>query len=574
MSGVLPIYILDAIGPFFRSLPPGRINWSKIPFSHLEKDGRVDRVLFRTIREDFDHICRKAVEFGFNAVSLDDVAHLVDHPGYPTDLRERIQTYREEFERLFAIARSYDLDIYLTTDIMFFDASMARTLGRNHARIITFLKQAIDDLFRRFPQIAGVISRIGETDGLDVEGDFRSKLVIRTARDARRYLQALLPVFEHHDRTWIFRTWSVGAYPIGDLIWNRETLRDTFEGIESRCLILSIKYGESDFFRYLPVNKQFFRGGHRKMIELQARREYEGAGEYPSFIGFDYETYRDALRDLPAFAGAMVWCQTGGWLKFRRLSFLEPDGRWNEINTWASIRLFRDGVTAARAIETWRETYAPDMDGAKLLRFLTLSSEVVRRLLYVEEFARQKVFFRRLRIPPQLSVFWDHILINHSMRQVLRCFVSDGEAMITQGQEALKDIKEMQSLAKELSLPEADILFMHDTFEVLSAAREYYFRDFSPEIVVRLTELRTRYRDQHSRRYSVHLDFRPARITRRRLRRYINVLLRHQRGYRWIDRFFTIWLLGWIYPALRKLGGRFLPEFSRKQAMGIDTVFK
>ncbi len=31
--------------------------------------------------------------------------------------------------------------------------------------------------------------------------------------------------FERRDRLLIFRTWSVGAYRIGDLIWHRDTLR-------------------------------------------------------------------------------------------------------------------------------------------------------------------------------------------------------------------------------------------------------------------------------------------------------------------------------------------------------------
>jgi len=569
-----PLFILDAIGPFFRSLPPGRNNWSKIPFDQLEINGRVDRNRFTTIRRDFSRVCEKAVEYGFTAISLDDVAHLVDHLSYAPELRARIQAYQEEFTELFNIARSHGLEIYLTTDIMYFDESLKRTLGFHHARIITFLKQMIHDLFIRFPQLSGIISRIGESDGLDVKGDFHSKLVIRKPRDARRYLAELLPVFEQHNRTWIFRTWSVGAYRIGDLIWNRDTLHETFDRIDSRHLILSIKHGESDFFRYLPPNKQFFRGRQSKLIELQARREYEGAGQYPSYIGHDYELIRDQIIGKADIAGIMVWCQTGGWTRFSRLSFLDPEAVWNEINTWVSIRLFRDGVTADAAVESWRQRYAPHMDREKLLRFLMLSGSVVQRLLYVEEYARKKVYFRRLRIPPQLSVFWDHILINHSMRQVLRCFVSDGESMIQHGQMALNDIDEMRQLAIDLSLPVEDVDFMRDTFEILAAAREYYFREFTPATVARLTELRNQYRARHALRYSVHLDFKPARIKSRRLRVYFRILFREKRGYRLIDRIFTIRILSWMYPLLRRIGNRFLPDFSQRQAMGIDTLFK
>jgi len=574
MPSTKPIFILDAIGPFFRHAPPGRINWSKIPFSHLEHNGVVNRERFVEIRRDFKTVCEKAVEFGFNAISLDDLAHLTDHPAYSADLHARIRAYQEEYSILFNIAVELGLHIYITTDIMYFNATLEKELGHRHSGIARFLGQSIDELFRRFPQVTGIISRIGETDGLDVEGDFRSQLTIRNPRQARQFLTSILPVFEKHDRHWIFRTWSVGAYRIGDLIWNRDTLQKTFDRIQSRHLTLSIKHGESDFFRYLPVNKQFFRGELSKIIELQARREYEGAGEYPSFIGFDYEKYRDQLREAKHMAGAMVWCQTGGWTRFRRLSFLDPGAVWNEINTWVAIRLFRDGVSAEQAIESWRQRYAPAMDPAKLLQFLQLSDSVVQRLLYVEEFARQKIFFRRLRIPTQLSVFWDHILINHSMRQVLRCFVTDGEVAIKQAHQSLRELAEMKQLAADLKLPVDDIIFMHDTFEVLAAAREYYFREFSPEIVARLTSLRTEYRARYPVRYSIHLDFKPVRIKSRRLRGYLKILFRNKRGYRLIDRIFTVRILSWLYPLLKRMGFRFLPEFSDKQAMGIDTLFK
>ena len=52
------------------------------------------------------------------------------------------------------------------------------------------------------------------------------------------------------------------------------------------------------------------------------------------------------------------------------------------------------------------------------------------------------------------------------------------------------------------------------------------------------------------------------------------ILVRHKRGYRWIDHFFTIRVLGFFYPVLKRFRVRHMPKFARKQAMGIDTVFK
>lgn len=531
------------------------------------------RDLFPEIRREFEIICARAAEYGYNAISLDDLAHLVDHPAYPSDLRARIQAYQEEFSRLFEIAGRHGLAVYITTDIMFFHPAIDAACGSSFSRQMDFLATAIDQLFTRFP-VAGIISRIGESDGLDVEGDFHSRLMIRHPRQARRCVKQLLPVFEHHQRQWIFRTWSVGAYRVGDLIWNRDTLQAVFENIESDALILSMKHGESDFFRYLPVSKQFFRGKLQRIIEIQARREYEGAGEFPSFIGGEVERFRDALKDAPTLRGAMVWCQTGGWIRFRRLTFLDPNALWNEINTWTAIRIIKDGMDADAAIVAWCRRFAPTMNYADLLQFLQLSSDVVTNLLYVDEYANRKVYFRRLRVPPLLAVFWDHVIINHSMRQLLRCFVTDDDAVIERGRDALKKIDEMRGLAERLGLPVKDIEFMRDTFAIFAVAREYYFGEYTPELADRLRTMREAYRSRHAVRYSIHLDFQPVNIKTRRLRWYLRILFRDKRGYRLLDRFFTIRILGWLYPLLTRMGLKFLPEFSRKQAMGIDSVFK
>ena len=81
-------------------------------------------------------------------------------------------------------------------------------------------------------------------------------------------------------------------------------------------------------------------------------------------------------------------------------------------------------------------------------------------------------------------------------------------------------------------------------------------------------------RARHAHRYSIHLDFKPVPIKTARLRFYLKILFREQRGYRLIDRVFTIHILSWLYPVMKRMGVNFLPAFSQKQAMGIDSLFK
>jgi hypothetical protein len=569
------LLLVDGIGPFFQRIPAGlRVNWSKIPFARLERDGVLDDGLWRDVRRDFAVFAHRVATLGFNAVTLDDVAHLYDAPHYPARLRRTIASYRRRYRELFSLAAAQGLSVFVTTDVMFFTPHLERRLGDSPTRIACFLRDATASLLDDFPEVAGVILRIGESDGVDTDGDFRSRIVLRSPSATRRLLRILLPSFEERRRLLVLRTWSVGAYPMGDLIWNRNTLRAILRGIRSPSLILSMKHGESDFFRYLPLAKQFFRTEQPKIVELQARREYEGFGEYPSFIGWDHLAIREQLTAASNVVGVSVWTQTGGWSKFRRRTFLDPPSVWNEINTEVTAHVFRDGVDVDEAVSRFCAARGRPESTAPLLELLRLSDEVIKELLYIEDLARQKLFFRRLRIPPLLSVYWDHILVNHSMRKLLRCLVRDGERAMAQGERSLEKIQRMIDLAPSAGMPVEDLLFQKRTFEILVAARRYYFDEYSPDVARRLLVLRERYRALYPEAYTVHLDFSPMRLERAHLHRLLSLILRRQRGYRWVDRILTIRLLALLSPFVRRMPDRVVPEVAKRQAMGIDSILR
>ena len=46
---------------------------------------------------------------------------------------------------------------------------------------------------------------------------------------------------ERRQKNLVFRTWTVGAYPVGDLQWNRRTFDRVFGGITSDRLVISMK---------------------------------------------------------------------------------------------------------------------------------------------------------------------------------------------------------------------------------------------------------------------------------------------------------------------------------------------
>jgi len=572
----MEIRLIDAIGPFFRDYPLARINWSKIPFDHLPTEGPERRLRWDRIREDVRHFAEAVSAIGYNAVSLDDVIHLVDHD-HSAAVRARIAVFQEEYRALFAILREAGLAIYLTQDVLSYSPEMRDRIGTGAAAATEFLRDLVSRCFTSFPEVSGLILRIGESDGLDVTGDFRSELVLRTAGDVRRMLRTILPVFEAAGKTLVFRTWTVGAYSIGDLMWHRRTLARSLKGIRSEALVLSMKYGESDFFRHLPLNRNFFATGHKTLVELQARREYEGSGEFPSFIGHDYERYAAELEEAKHLVGFSVWCQTGGWLPFRRLAFLGEDAIWTEINAFVTHRLFARRESVEVAVRECVRAFGLQ-NPAAVLELLRLSEEVVKELFYFEDYAREKLYFRRVRIPPLVEVYWNTIFIHQSIRKLLGHFARDREAAIRSAHQAMRKIDRMEELAHSTGLPVEDIRFMRDTFELLALAREFFMGPDTEDIRHRIEQAKDDYQHKYPPgtrfRYRVSLNFHrfedPGRFTRWCLR----TAFRTRPGYRIVDRVFVLHLLSLFYRLVKRRRPGWIPEFARESAMGIDVIFR
>jgi len=128
------LLLIDAIGPFFRMLPKGRKNWSKIPFSSLSLEPQARRRQhFDQIAEDLRLFARRVKQAGYNAVSLDDVPHLADHPWYEPEIRERIAIFRQEFRRLFTLLKTEGLSLYLTMDVLTLTPRLKRKRERRYS---------------------------------------------------------------------------------------------------------------------------------------------------------------------------------------------------------------------------------------------------------------------------------------------------------------------------------------------------------------------------------------------------------------------------------------------------------
>lgn len=574
----MELFLIDAIGPFFRNYNKSRINWSKIPFSHLATSGPEASHQWQRIHQDMRDFAREISNMGYNAVTLDDLAHLAPHPLHEPEIAANISFFREQFASLFnLLTEEFGLMVYLTSDVVPLTPAIEQSLSHQPAELQNYYTTLVANTLDDFPQLSGIILRIGESDGVDVKDPIRTRLHLRNPRDTNQLIRKLLPEFESRNKKLILRTWTVGAHKIGDLIWHRGTLTETLADIDSPNFIVSMKHGESDFFRHIPLNKAFFHVKQAKIIELQARREYEGAGEFPSFIGADCEQFARELEQAENIIGMSVWCQTGGWHRFQRLAFLSGNRHsdiWIRLNVAVAIHIFR----YKRSVEQSIEHVLGANRAAATLELLRHADTVIREIYYIEEFAIKKLFFRRVRIPPLLHIYWDGLFINHAVSKILSHFIPDPEPGMRSSEAAYLLFPKMINLARKADLPVDDIEHMRDFFHLILLARRYYFLPYDETIAsqIRLAKktYKRRYPSSVRKRYRIKISFTPFHVRRRTLSWLSAILLRKQRGYRVIDRIFTLHLLGFIYRVFKPRDPKKIPKLLRKSAMGMDALFK
>jgi len=567
--------IADGIGPFFKGTPNARINWSKIPFKDLDANVLYDETAKKTLLDDFKFLVEALFARDFNVVTLDDMAHLLEEPFYPIYLNEKIGHYQKLYESLFEIAKLAGMKVWITTDFIYSNDDLEDYLGSKVNDWIDFFESRVIHLFEQFPKLDGLILRIGEVDGKDVEGDFRSHPMIKYHHHLNHLLLKLMPIFEQKNKTLIMRTWSVGMYPVGDMMWNKSSLEKILKNVHSDHFVISMKYGESDFFRYLGLNKLFKKLKIPMIIELQARREYEGAGEYPSFIGYEYMRFKNKLAENSYLLGTMVWIQTGGWTHFKRLTFLTPEAIWNVINIDTIQMMFHHNYNMEEILERLHKEHAAHLLFKEFQTFMEYSHDVIRQLLYIESFAAERLYFRRIRIPPLMGLTWDAIWIHPMVARMVYHFGVDHGKIVRKGWKALAKLEKMKQISETYQWHANDIQFQYDTFHLLAIVREVYFGTMRQKFGCDLEREIGAYEKKYPWGYRIHYNPKVRYLRHdNAIVRWLRWLLRSKRGYRWVDRWIVIRLLALLFPIVYQIAKHRIPKELRNQAMGIGSLFK
>jgi hypothetical protein len=273
-----------------------------------------------------------------------------------TEDRKWVDAKAAQIREMHAGCEANGMDIYAMSDLILFPKrliekySIEKTFGDpKNPLTVKFVRAQIDEMFKQFPLLDGLVVRIGETylhDAPYHQGSILNK------KDAESTIIPLIKILREEicvkrDKQLIFRTW--GSFDV-DL----ETYMKVNDAIEPHeNLTFSIKHCEGDFHRANAFSKIIGQGRHKQIIEVQCAREYEGKGAFPNYIcngvinGFEEhdrmpEEEINSLSEFYAqrpdlYAGVWTWTRGGGW----NGPYIK-DEMWCDVNAWVMAQWAKD----------------------------------------------------------------------------------------------------------------------------------------------------------------------------------------------------------------------------------------
>ncbi len=103
---------------------------------------------------------------------------------------------------------------------------------------------------------------------------------------------------------------------MGDLHTNPDSYEAVLGDLDDPHLVVSTKYTSGDFYSHLPLNPTLLTGSQRRIVEFQARREFEGFGSLPNdLVAEQAQALTTFLAANPHVEGVWNWTQDGGPLR-------------------------------------------------------------------------------------------------------------------------------------------------------------------------------------------------------------------------------------------------------------------
>jgi hypothetical protein len=479
----------------------------------------VDAPAFGRIEQEWRAYVERMLQYGNNAIATPLLLELIDFdrvtppdaaPIYGTGspFRARHAAIRRHFGPLFEWTDRRGMQVFLEADMPTLTAPLAAYLravapagaagiDASNPAVWDVYRAGLAELFDTFPSVKGIVIRFGEGGSLyNTEGwPYRSEVAVRSTASLQAMLRGLLPVFEERGRTLVLRSWTVGVGQVGRLHIDPKVYEAVLGGIDSPALIVSTKFPAGDFFSYLPLNPTLAQGRHRRIVELQAKPEFEGFNAFPDFLGEEYSRALRALRAAnPHIVGAYVLTQAGGPLRAgpRALYPLHGVWLWTDANVFVASRLAADPGAAEHALaRTWAErTFGNDpriVDA--VTSALTETREAVLKGFYIRPFAEREVRVPGLELPPLMWIFeWDMVggwhsllsLVYRGSRDAVDLAIDEGHASAAAVRRARQRLQDAFAAAGPNACSSAcndarrSLEYQETLFDVLAAWRQAF----------------------------------------------------------------------------------------------------
>ncbi len=311
-----------------------------------------------------------------------------------------------------------------------------------------FLRLAIAQVFDRFPNLDGLVVRIGETYLQDAPFH---KGHIQNKGSAEKTIVPLMNLLREEicvkrGKQLVFRTWM-------SFDTNAATYQQVSDAVEPHPnLVLGVKHCEGDFHRGNAFSKVIGTGRHPQLIEVQCAREYEGKGAYPNYIangvieGFEehrlqmpadkMKSLREFSKNKDLFAGVWTWSRGGGWFG----PFLKNE-LWCELNAWVMAQWAKDPAQSEEAVFRRFATEKLGLKGEDVNRFRKLC------LLSADATLRAKVSTRS-----DISPWWSR---DDSINfPALPADPAKRQRVLAEKAEAVKMFEEIVALSGKISFPD------------------------------------------------------------------------------------------------------------------------
>jgi hypothetical protein len=501
--------MIDGFSPWFDPERDPPRSWA-MPYAHLDQLGapyvRADH-LDRAV-ERFARYCDRVAAAGYTHVFVGNLIHLATFdrladpgqgPIYAPDspFRARGRAYQSAFARAAKAAQARGLRLVVETDFPTWTPELLDWLGPQgtsleNERLWAATRAALEELFTDVGA-AALIVRIGEGGGAyDEATGYASGVRVRTVEDAQLVLRRLLDlVADHNARTGakkrlIFRTWTIGVGEIGALHTNPELYERVLRPFYGREeLIVSIKHVAMDFFAHAPPNPTIGAGQLPQLVELQARREYEGFGLFPNYRAAEVREHLTRFAASPTFRGINVWPINGGFLlPARNYYTVSGPEAWVDGNVHAYGRLLANpqAEPAALAEEWARDQGLSPADARAVAAILLRSQAVVDRGLYLRPYAtRAPALFGLDVFPTMLWVYWNRPMTTYGIQGlVARRALDDLSQCYDDGAFALAELDRSLAEAEALSPSAlrdellAALRYQRSLFDLLDAYRHAY----------------------------------------------------------------------------------------------------